>query len=80
VATASPSPTPVPEPTAQTYTIKSGDTLSRIARDHGLTLDQLLQANKDTISNPNRIAAGDVIIIPVPPTDEVDGGEASPSP
>lgn len=73
---ASPSPTPIPEPTAQTYTIKSGDTLSRIARANGLTLDQLLEANKDTISNPNRIAVGDVIIIPLPP----DDGEASPSP
>ena len=75
-ATASPAPTPIPEPTAQTYTIKSGDTLSRIARANGLTLDQLLEANKDTISNPNRIAVGDVIIIPLPPGD----GEASPSP
>ncbi len=73
---ASPSPTPIPEPTAQTYTIKSGDTLSRIARANGLTLDQLLEANKDTISNPNRIAVGDVIIIPLPP----DDGGASPSP
>lgn len=80
VATASPSATPIPEPTAQTYTIKVGDTLSKIARDNGLTLDQLLEANKDTITNPNRIAAGDVIIIPVPPQDQVDGGGASPSP
>ena len=80
VATASPSATPIPEPTAQTYTIKAGDTLSKIARDNGLTLDQLLEANKDTITNPNRIAAGDVIIIPLPPQDEVNGGGASPSP
>jgi hypothetical protein len=79
VATASPSATPIPEPTAQTYTIKAGDTLSKIARDNGLTLEQLRDANPE-ITNPNLIAVGDVIIIPVPPPDEVDGGEASPSP
>ncbi len=54
-------PTPVPEPTPQTYVIKSGDTLSRIAREFGVTLDALLEANKDRISNPNRIAVGDEI-------------------
>jgi LysM repeat protein len=81
VATPSPSPTPEPEPTPQVYVIKSGDTLSAIAREFGLTLDQLLEANKDTITNPNLIAVGDEIIIPVPPPDEVDGGSAeSPEP
>jgi LysM repeat protein len=78
--TASPEPTPIPEPTPQVYVIKEGDTLSGIAREFGLTLDQLLAANADTITNPNLIAVGDEIIIPVPPTDEVDGGSAEPSP
>ncbi len=79
VATPSPLPTPIPEPTPQTYVIKSGDTLSRIAREFNVTLDALLAANKDTISNPNRIAVGDEIIIPVPVTEEVPA-EATPSP
>ena len=78
VATATPEPTPVPAPTPQTYVIQEGDTLSGIARDNGLTLDDLLAANEDTIEDPNQIAVGDQIIIPVPPTDEVDGGSSSP--
>jgi LysM repeat protein len=70
-SSAPPSPTPVPEPTAQTYTIKAGDTLSKIARRFGVSLDALLAANKDTISNPNRIRVGDEIVIPLPETDQV---------
>ena len=77
-STPSPSPTAVPAPTPQTYVIKSGDTLSRIARQFNVSLDALLEANKDRISNPNRIKVGDEIIIPVPPTEEVPA-EASPS-
>jgi LysM repeat protein len=80
VATATPEPTPIPEPTPQLYVIKEGDTLSGIARQFGLTLDELLAANEETIENPDRIAVGDEIIIPVPPPDEIDGGEASPEP
>ncbi len=86
VATATPEPTPVPAPTPQTYVIQEGDTLSKIAREHDLTLDELLAANTETIEDPDQIAVGDQIIIPVPPTDEVDGGaspageEATPEP
>jgi nucleoid-associated protein YgaU len=79
VSTPSLEPTPVPAPTPQIYVIKSGDTLSRIAREFGVTLDALLAANKDRITNPNRIRVGDEIIIPLPVTEEVPG-EASPSP
>ena len=71
IATASPSPTAIPEPTQQTYTIKTNDTLSKIAKKFGLTLDELLAANKDTIKNPDKIKVGQVIIIPVPTPDEV---------
>lgn len=69
-----PSPTPEPDPTPQVYVIKTGDTLSAIAMEFGITLDQLLEANKDTIDDPNKISVGDEIIIPVPPPDEVEGG------
>jgi LysM repeat protein len=69
-------PTPTPVPTPQTYTIKSGDALARIARRFGLTLDQLLAANKQ-IKDPNRIKVGDQIVIPTPPPpDEVPASEA----
>ena len=79
VSTPSAEPTPIPDPTPQVYVIKSGDTLSRIAREFNVTLDALLEANKDRISNPNRIKVGDEIIIPVPVPEEVPA-EASPSP
>lgn len=69
-ATAEPTPTPVPEPTPQTYTIKKGDTLNKIAKRYKLTLDELLAANKDTIKDANKIKVGQVIIIPVPAPDE----------
>ena len=69
-----PSPTPEPEPTPQLYVIKTGDTLSKIAKEFGITLDQLLEANVDTIEDPDKISVGDEIIIPVPPPDEVEGG------
>lgn len=76
--TPSPEPTEPPAPTPQTYTITQGDTLSKIAKEFGLTIEQLLEANKDTIENPDLISVGDVIIIPIPPPDEV-GGSAEPS-
>ncbi len=80
IATATPAATPEPAPTPQTYTIKTGDTLSKIARDFGITLDQLLAANTETITNPDRISVGDVIIIPTAPPDEVPGASAKASP
>lgn len=46
-----------------TYTIKSGDTLYVIARDNGLTLQELLDANP-SIRNPNYIQVGDIINLP----------------
>jgi len=46
-----------------TYTVKPGDTLSRIAMRNGVSLAQLLQANPQ-ISNPNNIKVGDIINVP----------------
>jgi nucleoid-associated protein YgaU len=77
VATATPQPTAPPAPTPQVYVIKKGDTLSKVARRFGLTLDELLAANKDTIKNPDQIAIGDEIIIPLPASLEEPSEEAS---
>ena len=75
-----PSPTPIPEPTPQTYTIKKGDILNKIAKKFGVTVEQILDANKDTIKNPNKIKVGQEIIIPVPvPEEFTDPGAAEPS-
>jgi LysM repeat protein len=46
------------------YTIRSGDTLSRIAAVHGTTLQALLDANPRFRDNPGVIHVGDVILIP----------------
>jgi LysM repeat protein len=73
-------PTPTPVPTPSTYVIKSGDTLSKIATEHGLTIEALLAANPE-ITDANRIAEGQRIIIPPPDSVEPDpiGGSAAPS-
>src|ERR1044072_7976401 len=46
-----------------TYTVKAGDSLSKIAARYGLTLAQLLQANPQ-IADPNRINVGDTVNLP----------------
>ncbi|WP_338460832.1 peptidoglycan DD-metalloendopeptidase family protein [Synechococcus elongatus] len=55
---------PVPEPAtgSQDYTVKSGDSLSRIAAQFGLSLQDLLQANR--LNNPNLIFVGQRLTIP----------------
>ena len=42
-----------------TYIIKRGDSLSKVAQRHGLTLTALLSANPRYRANPNVVAAGD---------------------
>ncbi|MGD2048506.1 MAG: LysM peptidoglycan-binding domain-containing protein [Chloroflexota bacterium] len=65
-ATLPPTPAPPsgssPPIAGATYVIKSGDTLSRIALSHGVSLAALVQANG--ISNPNLIYSGQVLTIP----------------
>ena len=46
------------------YTIKAGDSLSTIARAHGLSLDALLAANPQRRANPDAIRVGDEVEIP----------------
>ena len=57
--------------------VKPGDTLTKIAKKFGLTNDQILAANKQ-IKNPNKIAVGDEITIPVAAPSEVVN-DASPA-
>ncbi len=44
------------------YTVGRGDTLGQIAREHGISLSELVKANN--ISNPNLIYPGQVLTIP----------------
>lgn len=53
---------PTPGPGAQTYTVKSGDTLGEIAAKFGVTTSSLASANN--IQNPNLIQVGQVLQIP----------------
>ncbi len=80
-ASVTPEPTVAPPPTPQIYVVARGDTMSKIAKRFGLTVDQLLAANKQ-IKNPNKIQIGDEITIPVPVPDQGSGAieGASPSP
>ena len=55
---------PGPVPVRQTYKIKWGDTLSRIAVKFHVTVQELCEWNH--IANPNRIYAGDVIFVSPP--------------
>jgi hypothetical protein len=82
IVEASPSPTVPPAPTPQFYIVRSGDTMSKIANRFGVTVDDLIEANKDTIKNPDLIAIGDRVIIPVPEPDSFEdpGTGASPAP
>lgn len=51
--------------TAQTYTVKSGDSLSKIAGSYpGIGWKDIFEANKDQISNPDLIHPGQVLKIP----------------
>lgn len=52
-------------PNQQTYTVKSGDSLSKIATQYpDLTWQEIFQANKDQISDPDLIHPGQVLKIP----------------
>ena len=52
---------------AQEYTVKSGDTLSKIAEQfygNGAKWEKVYEANRDTLKNPNYIFIGMKLNIP----------------
>jgi nucleoid-associated protein YgaU len=52
---------------ASTYTVKSGDTLSKIAKEHlgdANAYMKIFDANKDQLSDPDKIKPGQVLKIP----------------
>jgi hypothetical protein len=59
-------PTSVPQPTALTYIVAPGDTMSRIAGRFGLTLEELIAANVENVPDPDALLIGQELIIPVP--------------
>ena len=77
--TSVPGPTAVPTPEQVVYTIKAGDSLSKIAAKYDVTVEQIMEANPK-IKNPNRIAVGDKIIIPQALPSQIVDGEITPAP
>ena len=64
----SPSAQPSAPRRRKTYTVKSGDTLSKIAKDHLGDANgymKIFNANKDQLSDPDKIKPGQVLKIPV---------------
>jgi nucleoid-associated protein YgaU len=76
VAGSAPAPAPAPAPAAApasapapegaTYTVRSGDTLGRIAQRHGVEggWRALYAANDERLSSPHRIFVGQVLHLP----------------
>jgi nucleoid-associated protein YgaU len=52
-----------------TYTVKSGDTLSKIAKEHlgdANAYMAIFEANRDQLTDPNQIKPGQLLKIPAP--------------
>ncbi len=52
---------------ARTYTVKPGDTLSKIAKDHlgnANAYMKIFEANRDQLSDPDKIKPGQVLRLP----------------
>jgi LysM repeat protein len=56
-------PTLAPAPTQTTYTVQPGDTLGVIAQRYELAVEDIMAANG--LTDPNTLALGQVLIIPV---------------
>jgi nucleoid-associated protein YgaU len=60
-------PAAAPAPAPKTYTVKAGDTLSKIAKEYlGSASDymRIFEANKDQLTNPDLIKPGQVLRLP----------------
>ena len=47
-----------------TYTVEAGDNLSKIGQKYGITWQQIYEANRDTIKDPDMIHPGQELKIP----------------
>jgi nucleoid-associated protein YgaU len=56
----------VDQSVAETYEVKSGDNLSKIAKKYsGISWKDIYDANRDKLSDPDKIFPGQVLTIPV---------------
>lgn len=77
-AVAAPSPSPLPSPTPPkvvTYTVQENDTLSGIAQDHDISLEELVSAND--LANPDFLQIGQTLVIPQGGTEDSPGAVAT---
>jgi nucleoid-associated protein YgaU len=52
---------------SRAYTVKAGDTLSKIAKEHygdSAQYMKIFEANRDKLSDPNKIQPGQTLVIP----------------
>lgn len=52
---------------SRTYTVQPGDSLSKIAKEYygnASDYNKIFQANQDKLTDPNKIQAGQVLVIP----------------
>ena len=65
-ASSAPKSAPAPAP-AKTYTVKAGDTLSQIAKEHlgsAGSYMKIFDMNKDQLTDPDKIKPGQVLRLP----------------
>ena len=53
-----------PESSSTTYTVQSGDTLSKIGSNYGVTWQAIFEANRDKLNDPDKIFPGQELNIP----------------
>lgn len=53
-----------PEAAANTYTVQSGDNLSKIGSKYGVSWNAIYEANRDKLSDPDKIFPGQELVIP----------------
>ena len=53
-----------PEAAETTYTVQSGDSLSKIGSHYGVSWQKIFEANKDKLDDPDKIYPGQELTIP----------------
>jgi nucleoid-associated protein YgaU len=53
-----------PESSSTTYTVQSGDSLSKIGSNYGVSWQAIFEANRDKLDDPDKIFPGQELQIP----------------
>jgi LysM repeat protein len=76
--TPEPTATPTPEPTPVVHTIAAGETLIAIARQYGVSVQAIQEANG--ITDPRTLRVSQEILIPTDPDAQLGAGTPTPEP